>query len=321
MMFSSVSEKYKPKKILVISLSNIGDVILTCPVIDSLIEHFKKADISVVVGPKASGLFEENPHIRDIIIFDKHQSSKAMLAWLIDLRRKNFDVIVDLRRTAIPLFLHLKFFGSLLYHSDKKQHMRDKHFSCLKHVVGQAQEARSKYAIFLDDVRSNKVLNLLNRQTDFIQKYYIIAPGSANPNKRWTSKGFAQVINFLEGKIKSTAVFVGDQGDFDVAQDIISLLSAPGINLCGKLHLLDVACLLRQSHFVLAVDSAISHLASYLDIPVLTLFGPSDPSKYGPWGKRGFFLKGNVFNGNKEPSLDTIEPKEVMNILDQNFLS
>ena len=68
-------DKSSVKKILVISLSNIGDVILTFPVIDILKEELPAAQLSVVVGPKAVSLFDDNPYIKEVIIFDKHQSS------------------------------------------------------------------------------------------------------------------------------------------------------------------------------------------------------------------------------------------------------
>ncbi len=63
MMLLKKLKKLEIKNILVISLTNIGDVVLTCPVIDALIHRFPLASVSIVIGPKAQGLFEKNPYI------------------------------------------------------------------------------------------------------------------------------------------------------------------------------------------------------------------------------------------------------------------
>ena len=67
-------DKSKVKKILVISLSNIGDVVLTFPVIDILKRDFPDAQVSVVIGPKGQELLAGNPFIRSYV-FNKKQSA------------------------------------------------------------------------------------------------------------------------------------------------------------------------------------------------------------------------------------------------------
>ena len=78
MMCAKLLKKSKPKHILIFSLTNIGDVVLTCPVIDILRRDFPQAKMVVVVGPKAASLFLDNPnfaqhfkHFYDIKIFLK----------------------------------------------------------------------------------------------------------------------------------------------------------------------------------------------------------------------------------------------------------
>src|SRR5271170_7912203 len=99
MMSPKLLRKSEPKNILIVSHTNIGDVILTCPVIDILRRDFPQAKIDVVTGPKAVSLFADNPgfHIK---VFDKQATLKQKLAWFLDLYHEHYDCVVDLRRTA-----------------------------------------------------------------------------------------------------------------------------------------------------------------------------------------------------------------------------
>ena len=72
-MCSMLIDKSKIKKILVISLTNIGDVVLTFPVIDILKENLPDAKISVLIGPKAESLLKGNPVLDKVYVFNKHQ--------------------------------------------------------------------------------------------------------------------------------------------------------------------------------------------------------------------------------------------------------
>jgi heptosyltransferase-3 len=55
------------------------------------------------------------------------------------------------------------------------------------------------------------------------------------------------------------------------------------VNLAGKLTLAEAAFLLSQARLYIGPDTAITHLAAALGIPIVALFGPSDPVKWGPW--------------------------------------
>src|SRR5580692_2059151 len=108
MMCAKLSKKSAPKNILVVSQTNIGDVVLTCPVIDILRRDFPQAKMDVVVGPKAASLFADNPDI-NVNVFDKQDPLNKKYAWFLDLYKTHYDCMVDLRRTALVLFLAPRF--------------------------------------------------------------------------------------------------------------------------------------------------------------------------------------------------------------------
>ena len=98
-------EAQKIKKILVISLTNIGDVILTTPVLSVLRERFPESEITVVAGPKGVPLLTGSRTIDRVIPFDKKAPWWRTAAFTFGLWKERFDLVVDLRNTGFPLFL------------------------------------------------------------------------------------------------------------------------------------------------------------------------------------------------------------------------
>ncbi len=101
------------KKILVVTLSNLGDVVLTLPVLEALIRTYPKAALDVAVGKNSAGVFEGVGAIHRVILLDKKISLKAKINRLLEIRRKHYDLIVDLRHSPIG-FLGGLFFGTLI---------------------------------------------------------------------------------------------------------------------------------------------------------------------------------------------------------------
>src|SRR3989338_7102793 len=92
-------------KILFITLSNIGDVILTLPVLSALKDNFKDADIDVVVGPRPKEIFVKDPRIHRIFVYDKHARIRDKIGFIRKLREERYDLAVDMRDSFIPFLI------------------------------------------------------------------------------------------------------------------------------------------------------------------------------------------------------------------------
>ena len=284
-------ERSKIHKILVISLTNIGDVVLTFPVIDILAEEFAQAQISVVIGPKARSLLQGNPHLKKVHIFDKHQPPLRTLAWIRQLRRERFDLVVDLRNTAIPLMITPRYRTSCRMQRVAQGHMRSKHLERLRSVYKTDKETGAPKALFIPDAVKDRIRTLINQEIGDGQKFVVVAAGAADQAKRWPEEQFAAVCRYLTEHNQLKIVFVGDDDDRKVTQRAMQFMATPAVNLCGRTDLVQLAELLKYCALAIVNDSAPMHLASYLNVPVLALFGPSDPVKYGPWGQNSRMIK------------------------------
>ncbi|MGB5439175.1 MAG: glycosyltransferase family 9 protein, partial [Gammaproteobacteria bacterium] len=94
------------RSILLITLSNIGDAVMTTPVLEALHHRYPKARIDIVTDARAGSLFEHCPYRGEIIL--KHKGWRGTLALLKRLRTTRHDLVVDLRTDGLALLLHAR---------------------------------------------------------------------------------------------------------------------------------------------------------------------------------------------------------------------
>jgi len=288
-MFCKLTKESKIKRILVVSLTNIGDVVLTCPVIDILRRDFPQAQMDVVVGPKAVTLFEGNPNL-NIKVFDKKASFKNRIFWFFNLVKNRYDCVIDLRRTGLTLFLWAKYSTPLLGSKLLIGHKKEGHLNRLCQVYDFGSISNKLYAIVTakeDELFFEKEIASGLNGRNFI----VIAPGAADSAKRWLAVGFAAVADQLSKDYQ--VVFVGDSNDNDIISEIQHQMKNSALSLAGKINLRQLACVLKKSSWALTHDSGVMHLASYLNVPLIALWGPTDLDSYAPWVKKSVVIRRN----------------------------
>jgi len=308
------SKEPKVKKVLVISLTNIGDVILTLPVMDILRRDFKGAELSVVIGPKAASLLAHNPRLKKVYIYDKHQPVATTIRWVWELRRQSFDLVVDLRNSFTPFLIAARRRTPAAKIRQEGLHMREKHLQRLRTVHDYDPQKAKDSILYISSDDRKYVEHLLENALGAKRSFVAIAPGSAYHAKRWNEANFARLVEEINIRFQVPVVFVGDDKDSAFVRKINALLPIAEADLTGQTTLIQLAELIARSALIISNDSAPMHLASYLNRPVLALFGPSDPLKYGPWSE----TSGYVRAGGKEAAFDinTITPQALVGRLD-----
>ena len=286
-------------KILFITLSNIGDCILTLPVLDFLREKYPQAKITCLVAPRPQEIFTNNPAVAEVIIFDKHAKLIDKIKMFFTLSKENFDIVVDLRNSFFGAFLLVRkrrlFSGGTLRRIPAKiKHMREKHlfWANLSEYSGKNKKYQSLNVTSWDIDYINSILsrqNLVNNA-----KLIVIAPGSRSLIKLWDKQNFSQLILQLI-KEGNQIVLVGDPLDQPICDYLWQACGEKIINLCAKTSLTQLAALLKKAQLLITNDSAVMHLASYLNVPVVAIFGPTDEKKYGPWSQSCAVVKKDIF--------------------------
>ena len=281
-------DKSEVKRILVISLTNVGDIILTTPVIKTLLKKFPDARLDVMVGPQGKEIFASDPAVFKVIIYDKHLPITEKRRLQLKLKRLKYDLVVDLRNTVFGLLIGPKFrtatiqsFPAALLHRKKR------HLYRLKSLGIEDFDEGSYVHVTKEDEEC--VLRLL-KEEDVGGKVVVVSPGAKSDLKRWTPEGFAEVSDRLIEECGADVVFVGLEEDEETVKNIIGKMKHKGHNLVNRTNIRELAGILKRSRLLITNDSAPLHLGCAAGAKVLAIFGPTDPKKYGPTGEFDMYI-------------------------------
>jgi heptosyltransferase-2 len=280
-------------KILFITLSNIGDVILTLPALDFLRENFPGAKITCLTGPRSKEIFENNPYINHLIIYNKRAPLKEKIRLFRELKGEDFEAVIDLRNSLFGILLKARFKTPFFLRIPQKiKHMKERHLYKAQSVRRKTQNQKSSLGKITSSLYiSPKVEEFINntlKENNIQQKdkVIVIAPGARSHIKRWAKENFLDLISLLAKEFKVKIILIGDKDDIGINQFIVRNLKIPVLDLSARTKLTELACLLKQADLVITNDSAVLHLASYLNRQVVALFGPTNENKYGPWSEK-----------------------------------
>lgn len=281
------------KRILVITLSNIGDIILTTPVIRVLAKEFSGARIDVMVGPHGREMFEKDPTVFKLIIYDKHISIGQKRRLQLKLKKLRYDLIVDMRNTIFPLLLGPKFrTGTIQHFPATVIHSKDRHLYRL-HSLGIANLMEPSY-IHIPKEDAEYAEQLL-KEMAVGEKIVVISPGAKSHLKRWTVEGFAVVADRLHHECGADVILIGKEEDLATAKEVISRMKHRPHDIIDKTNIRQLAHILKRANLIITNDSAPLHLGCAVGTKVLSIFGPTDPNRYGPTGEFDIVIAKKLF--------------------------
>ncbi len=272
----------KKGNLLFVTLSNIGDVILTMPALTAAARHYPGASVTVVCGPKAASLLTGSRWVDRLLIYDKKASWKEKLQFLKELRKTRYDCVVDLRNSAMPFLVSAKK-RSPVFRRFRSVSMRERHLEVLEKMRLQA-ETPSVFDFFNAEDERRLLHKLKYKGVRGDKDWIVIAPVAASSVKTWRLEGFREVIRRLLDEQNKDIILVGDSGAVDACRSLIGEDRHRVFSLAGETPLRELAVLVSRSALVLANDSAVMHLAHEMDRAVVSLFGPTNHEKYGRSG-------------------------------------
>ncbi len=296
-------------KILVVTLSNLGDVVLTLPVFQTLRETFPDALIDGIVGKGAAAVFQNDARLREVTLYNKKISWAEKILFIKRIREKRYDLIIDLRYSAIGLLgggrfrnRYTRFYR--FFESDtlkKNKHKSAAHLLSLKGIVperGLEENIRAANELSFEWMRGilkNKTTKDAKSFSFDGSKLIVCAVGSKSDIKKWPTRYFASLLDRLATQHQYSIVLIGSEEDRAAASEVKSRMRTPVIDLCGQTSFSELCHLLTQSQLLITNDSAPLHIADALRVPVLALFGPTDPRSYGPRYRGSEAVKQDTF--------------------------
>ena len=273
-------------RILVVKLSSLGDLFHALPVICPIQQELN-ATIDWVTQTPYVDLVKCFPDVNRVIAFPRRDFFKHWSAFVRDLRREKYDLVLDLqgllksalvariargRKRIGPSFARE---GSRLFYSavagpkNKNRHAVDEVLDVVRYLGCEVQKPEFPVAF------PKGVTPQPKPRVAFI-------PCSRWRTKNWPPERFVEVGRALQKRAGATIFLVGSPEDQSVCDDIEKQLGGRVVNVCGKTSLVELGSLLQEMDLTVTVDSGPMHMAAAIGRPVLAVFGATDPKRTGP---------------------------------------
>lgn len=264
-------------KVLVVLPSNFGDILLTLKAVNKLKNIYAEHEIGALCSPHTASFVDTLGFFDKVDIFDKKWSLITKYKYLSTFKNK-YSVCIDFKHSLIPLIINAKSHTPML-RSKKKIHKSDMYIELVLKTckVKEIIDKQNKY--YLPQYQANVA------EFKSSKKYVFIAAGSKSALKQLAPEKWTAFINQLS--TDQAVVFVGAPEDKTFVDSIKDKLdkniAREVIDMVGKTSFIDLFSLFANyAKVLICCDSAPMHVASYVDIPIIALFGPTDPKLYGP---------------------------------------
>lgn len=268
------------KNVLLYFPTNLGDAAMGLPALDKIRAAYPQGKITVIASEITKELFSALTSVDKVMLFNKRWNIKEKLKFSLGLRKK-YEVVADLKNSFLSVIAaaprRTPFFR--IFPAD--MHSRDRYLFLIRKLLTGKEKTVSSGCIISREKQKYW-------ETFGLPPSVFIACSSRSHLKYYPYEYLKEVVKFLQ--TGNNIVIIGEETDKNFYKDILSLDKV--MNLTGKTTLSDVVYLLKNyAKLVLCVDSGIMHLASYLNLPIVAIFGPSNPQIYGPWSEKHLVVK------------------------------
>lgn len=300
--FKVYREVAAEKKILILKLGAMGDVILITPSIRMIRARFPHAKISILVDKKHASLLSGCPELDEIIPIDRKRLSKLPFAlkFAKKLRREGYDVTVDFQNSK---WTHL--LGYLSGATERYGFKRGPLSWLLNRPTSVATVAegpvKNQFRILrslgvkkLDDRLELKPAESLRDEARVMLGHALLEKNAAyigfalgsSPQwrtKRWPVEKFIELGKRVLGQYNCKIVLLGAPDEVDLAQEFEKAFAGEQvINLVGRTNASQLVGVVSYLSVLVSGDTAPLHVAASLDVPIAALFGPTDPKRHMP---------------------------------------
>ena len=253
--------------------------VLSSGLLDHLLRTHPHAQVTVACGPLAAPLFVAAPRVERIIALEKRRWNGHWIRLWFDTVPTRWDLIVDLRRSAVAWLL-ASGKRAVLPRARPDEHRVVQIARALD--LGDAPPAPRLWSSADDKEAANR---LLPGGAPVLG----IGPTANWAGKTWRAERFAELVARLIGPRgilpRARVAVFGSTSERAMAHPVLASVPEAGrIDLVGNHSLPTVCECLRHCVFYVGNDSGLMHMAAAAGVPTLGLFGPSHTTHYAPWG-------------------------------------
>ncbi len=267
-------------KVLVIRFSSIGDIVLTTPILRCIKQQLKDVELHFITKQQFISVIENNPYV------DKFHTINQSLAEIIpQLKKENFDYIIDLHHNARTLKLKLAL-GKKSFSFNKLNWQKflivnfKKNKLPQKHIVDRYFEAAANLGVkndgkgldyFINDKDEIDIVSSLPAL--FHNDYHALVVGGSYFTKQIPLNKLKEICT----NSSLPLILLGGKEDAAIAEQVYQFHKNKVLNLCGKLNLNQSASIIQQANKVITSDTGLMHIAAAYKKDIISLWGNTIP--------------------------------------------
>ena len=291
-------------KILILKPSSLGDVIQALPVLRLLKQRFPGAEIYWWIESGLAPLLEGDPDLSGVIRFERRRWARPKnwtrlwrdVRWV---RAQNFDWVIDLQCLARSATFAWLAKGQLTIGLDEPREGARGFYdiavprgSFETHAVDWYLKVLARLGVPVHwrfewlPPRPEVAASIRRKWPVDSARWIVLQPGARWSNKRWPVESFAEIIRrFPPGAAQFRFVILGGTEDRPLGEALAQAAPERCLNLTGQVSLPEMLEWLRRCELMITNDTGPMHAAAALRKPVVALFGPTEPSRTGPYGQ------------------------------------
>lgn len=313
----------KIKRIIVVDLLYLGDLLFAHPFFEGLRELFPEARIDLVANSNFSEIMRVNPNLDHVYSYNKNWTTARSYKFAKKLKMNNYQLGINIHgnwRTALLLKL-IAAEKSIGYGGKGRGLFLDEQLekNISSHMIEfylEFLDQLQRSELLMDNFKSKKIESFLqepafpslrvnethNRNVEtklqnlgLKNKFIVLNTGGSWKTKRWPEEYFAEIADQLAER-GYKILFVGGPSDTERVSYIREKIVNKEMifNLSGQTSLLELAAVLKRAELVISGDTGPVHVAAAVGTNTVTIFGPSDEEKYAPRGRGKNILIKNV---------------------------
>jgi len=289
------------KKILIFKISALGDIILAVPSIRAIRKNFRNATIKVLVDYRFREILEKCPYIDEIIACDlkSRDTGIGFLKLAGRLRSEDFDLSVDFQNNRKSHILSVLSMIPERYGFDNRKcsFLINRKISLPKNVVGPVdQQALVLGLLGITGIEENLELwtDMVNEEwaKKYLQKIWTIKGQklvglSISASRKWETKNWgvsqlSELAEMLAREKNIRVILFGAEEDMQDAKKFLKKTDVKVIDVVGKTTLAQCVSLMKKCDALVTGDSALMHMAAAINVPFVSIFGPTSPERHLP---------------------------------------
>lgn len=290
-------------KVLILVPNWVGDAILSIPAMAAVRKRFNDASITILARSLISELFKYEPYINEIVVNDFQGIHKGITGkWKLinTLKAKGFGLAIlfpnSLSSGLISYLSNIPYRcgyptdgrGLLININAKapdKGHMID-YYAGILLPLGIDNVDKRIHLDITEEEKDRAIKMLKGKDLDTDRPIIGINPGATyGTAKRWYPERFAALSDRIARHYKANIVLFGGKDERAVGEKIAGMMKERATVLSGETTIREAAALIENCDLFITNDSGLMHVAAAVGVPVVAIFGPTDPESTSPYGE------------------------------------